>query len=213
MKPAAAPRSLARLLITGSPALPAAAGGALPGPSAGAQRLRRPRRLGGAPARRAGAAPAAGLAAARHTPSLPLSPHLPTKPPVTLAVARSQGLPAFLQAGRTHLLKPSAGGCAHQTASTKADGGSCSSCSSPTAWDPALWLVGLGWTPSCRPHGRRSPRMALRLASSPQNPCGGMNPHTSWPLKQSQGSADCGPYMGKADPDLGEHKLNIISTK
>lgn len=213
MNPAAAPRSLARLLITGNPALPSPAGGALPGPSAGAQRLRRPRQLGGAAAGRARAAPAGGLAAARHTPSLaltsgpsrrqplppsgtplpqpqahptthhvptqtptvsprkhPPSPHAntrrvplydffktslppisPPKPPVTLVVAHSQGVPAFLQAGRTYLLTPSAGSCAHQTAPTKADEGGCSSCSSPAAWDPALRLVGLGRTPTCQP--------------------------------------------------------------
>lgn len=32
-------------------------------------------------------------------------------------------------------------------------------------------------------------------------------------LKQSQGSADPGPYMGKADPGLGGHKLSIYLHK
>jgi len=40
-----------------------------------------------------------------------------------------------------------------------------------------------------------------------------MNPHACQPLKQSQGDADRGPYMGKADPDLGEHKLRVYLHK
>lgn len=90
------------------------------------------------------------------------------------------------------------------------------------AWQPGTQPSGLwGWG-GPQPAGPKgadprawygSPCTALRLTDSPRNPCRGMNPHTSWPLKQSRGSADCGPYMGKADPDLGEHKLSIYLHK
>lgn len=68
MSPAATQRLLARLVITGSPSLSSPTGEARLGPSAGAQRLRGPGQLGGAPARPGGAAPVAGLATTRDTP-------------------------------------------------------------------------------------------------------------------------------------------------
>lgn len=244
MNPAAAPRSLARLLITGNPALPSPAGGALPGPSAGAQRLRRPRQLGGAAAGRARAAPAGGLAAARHTPSLaltsgpsrrqplppsgtplpqpqahptthhvptqtptvsprkhPPSPHAntrrvplydffktslppisPPKPPVTLVVAHSQGVPAFLQAGRTYLLTPWRAAVRIRLLLQKQMKvvAPLAPAQQPGTQPSGLWGWG-GPQPAspegvdpCAWHGY--PRKALRLTGSPRNPCRGMNP-------------------------------------
>lgn len=83
----------------------------------------------------------------------------------------------------------------------------------PETWPSGVW--GWGGPQSAGPEGagprawRGSPCTALRLTCSPRNPCGGTNPHVSRALKQSRGSADRGPYMGKADTDLGEHKLSI----
>jgi len=70
-------------------------------------------------------------------------PISPPKPPLTLVVTHSQGLLAFLQAGRTRLPKPSAGGCGHQTAATTAGGGG--SALTP-AWQSGTRPSGLqGW--------------------------------------------------------------------
>lgn len=143
----------------------------------------------------------------------PLPPISPPKPAVALVGA--QGLLAFLRAGRTQRIKPSAGGCANQSAPAEADEDSCSSCSSPAARDPALHPKGLEWTPARCPREcgslctARIPRHGPETRWQPQNPCGGVNPHASQLLKQSRGSTDRGPYMGKSDPDLGEHKFSI----